>query len=313
MSDTPNMQTSKSQNRERRESTGPTIGIVIPTHNRPESTVEAIRSVIGQLLDGDRLVVVDNGSTDSTPEWARAAGAEVIFETQRGPGAARNAGVAHLDTDWVTFLDSDDLGDDSWLCSLRNKISSARDAGIVFSSVKYKNSGKIINPENHGIFFQNMCSNFLCSSYAVRRSIFIAAGGFDTGLRFGENTELGIRLAAAVVSAQLRGVTLQHVTALIRDGASVRTSRNEQLILDALEITIAKHYALFDKDRQTLVSYLNFAGVVATRLGFRARALGHFTHATFQRPTSKTLARAVSSALFFDAYRAFLVRRRQEQ
>lgn len=99
----------------------PRVGLVMPAFNE----AQALPSVLGELpLDClDRLVVVDNNSTDETSSIAKAFGAEVVFESQRGYGqaclsgigrlleakgnAARSQGEALGDDDVIAFLDAD--------------------------------------------------------------------------------------------------------------------------------------------------------------------------------------------------------------
>ena len=81
------------------------IAVIIPALNE--------EAAIGQVLAAippwvDEVVVVDNGSTDATPEVAREMGARVVREPQRGYGAACLAGIEALtSTDLVVFLDGD--------------------------------------------------------------------------------------------------------------------------------------------------------------------------------------------------------------
>lgn len=89
------------------------VGLVIPAFDEEE----ALPLVLAELPRGevDRLVVVDNGSTDATADVARAGGAEVVSEDRRGYGSACLAGLAALfdgddaleDDDIVAFLDAD--------------------------------------------------------------------------------------------------------------------------------------------------------------------------------------------------------------
>ena len=76
----------------------------------------AIPSVVGSLRESgfSELIVVDNGSRDRTAEVARAAGARVVHEAQRGYGAACLAGITELDADAndiVAFMDGDGSDD----------------------------------------------------------------------------------------------------------------------------------------------------------------------------------------------------------
>jgi glycosyltransferase involved in cell wall biosynthesis len=84
----------------------PTVCVLIPCLNEMQGIVEVIREY-GRELPDSRIVVIDNGSTDSTAEFARAAGAEVISEPRRGKGRAVIAGLAAIDEDLVIMVDGD--------------------------------------------------------------------------------------------------------------------------------------------------------------------------------------------------------------
>jgi glycosyltransferase involved in cell wall biosynthesis len=84
---------------------GKRVGVVIPALNE----AGAIGLVIGEIPDWvDQIVIGDNGSTDGTGDIARAAGAEVVRENERGYGAACLAALGELrDVDIAVFLDGD--------------------------------------------------------------------------------------------------------------------------------------------------------------------------------------------------------------
>lgn len=96
----------------------PITDVVIPALDE-EATIEAVIRAIPTRAR--RVVVADNGSTDRTAALARAAGAEVVRETERGYGAACLAALAHLSNDppdVVVFLDGDGSDDPSELDAL---------------------------------------------------------------------------------------------------------------------------------------------------------------------------------------------------
>lgn len=85
------------------------ISAIIPTHNRANWLVGAIESVLRQSHPVAELIVVDDGSTDNTKEVVQKyANVRYIYQSQRGPSAARNAGARMASGDWLAFLDSDD-------------------------------------------------------------------------------------------------------------------------------------------------------------------------------------------------------------
>lgn len=83
------------------------VFVVIPALNEEEPIGDVVRAVIAERVG--EVIVVDNGSTDSTAERARAAGARVVSEPKRGYGRACMAGLAALPPacDIVAFLDGD--------------------------------------------------------------------------------------------------------------------------------------------------------------------------------------------------------------
>lgn len=88
-----------------------TVSAVIPTYNRARYVAEAIDSVLAQSRPLDEIVVVDDGSTDETPETLKQYGDAIRYVRQEnlGPSAARNRGIKESHGDLVAFLDSDDL------------------------------------------------------------------------------------------------------------------------------------------------------------------------------------------------------------
>jgi glycosyltransferase involved in cell wall biosynthesis len=98
----------------------PTIAIVLATRDRAALLPAALESVHAQLYDKWQLVIVDDGSTDETPALLRAAAStdpRITVEHTEGVGAAaaRNAGLARTDAEWVTFLDDDNALHPAWL------------------------------------------------------------------------------------------------------------------------------------------------------------------------------------------------------
>lgn len=85
-----------------------TVAVLIPALNEEKSIGRVLSDIPRDVVD--RVVVVDNGSTDATADIARSAGAEVIAEADRGYGAACQKGLtllSHDPPDVVVFLDGD--------------------------------------------------------------------------------------------------------------------------------------------------------------------------------------------------------------
>ena len=97
--------------------------VIIPALNEETSLPLVLRDIPAQFRD--RVFVVDNGSKDSTARVAKAAGAHVISEPQRGYGAACLAGIRQArdyDPELVVFLDADYSDFPEEMCSLIDKL-----------------------------------------------------------------------------------------------------------------------------------------------------------------------------------------------
>lgn len=92
------------------------VTIVIPVRNRPASLRRLLTTLAPLATRHAQTVVVDDGSTDSTPDVAFEFGVQLVRRrVSGGPAAARNAGLAEVETTYVAFLDSDTLPIDGWL------------------------------------------------------------------------------------------------------------------------------------------------------------------------------------------------------
>lgn len=107
------------------------VAVVVPALDEEQ----AIGRVIADIPDFvDDIVVADNGSTDATAAVARAAGARIVTERERGYGAACLAGIAALhDADIVVFLDGDYSDDPAQMALLVDPIANGT-ADLVIGS-----------------------------------------------------------------------------------------------------------------------------------------------------------------------------------
>ena len=89
----------------------PLISVIIPAYNAAATIEAAIQSVLHQTYPHRELIVVDDGSVDGTAERVHAFGDRVryVHQEHRGPGAARNRGIAEARGTFVALLDADDL------------------------------------------------------------------------------------------------------------------------------------------------------------------------------------------------------------
>ncbi|MBF6569684.1 MAG: glycosyltransferase [Candidatus Binataceae bacterium] len=184
----------------------PAVSVVIPTHNRRMLVRDAIESVLAQCNVALELIVVDDGSIDGTAAELMPAYADRvrwICTENRGPAAARNAGVAIASGEFVAFLDSDDR----WMpAKLERQIAFMRAnpaCRISQCQERWLRNGRQVNPgQRHlkrgGDIFLESLSTCLVSPSAVimHRDLFREIGGFDETMQACEDYDLWLRILA---------------------------------------------------------------------------------------------------------------------
>jgi len=107
------------------ESSAP-VDVVLPCLDE----AAALPGVLAALPPGYRAIVVDNGSTDGSPEVAAAHGATVVHEPRKGYGAAVHTGLEHADAEIVCFLDADGSLDPGELVTLVAAVRSGAQLAV---------------------------------------------------------------------------------------------------------------------------------------------------------------------------------------
>ena len=185
------------------------VSVVIPTYNRRpilEKCLLALeRQQVSPEIDRYEVVVVDDGSTDGTPDWLRGAAerfphVRLIEQSHGGPAEGRNRGVDHAHGDVIVFIDSDLVVTDSFLsCHASSLVRSweARGDRLCFTYGAVVNTANFEQPtaERHKLRDLSW-AYFATGNVAIAKEVLQRAGLFDTAFRlYGwEDLELGERL-----------------------------------------------------------------------------------------------------------------------
>ncbi len=181
------------------------VGVVIPAHNAAATLSACLDAIKNSSRLPDRIVVVDDGSTDNTAELTQAAGVEVIA-TPDGPiggAAARNLGARHVLTDLLIFIDADVAVHRETVERFYQRYLQQPDVDAMFGSYDdsppQRNVASLFMNLRHHWVHQHSAEQawtFWSGCGAVRRSAFEAVGGFDVTMRGVsiEDIELGMRL-----------------------------------------------------------------------------------------------------------------------
>ena len=181
------------------------ISVIIPTFNRAEFVVDAVRSVLDQKDAPERveIIVVDDGSTDNTGEALAALPGEFgCFRREHsGVSAARNLGISLSRGEWIAFLDSDDLWLPGKLRAQMKFFSDNPDALLCQTGEIWIRNQRRVNPRKYhekpeGYCFPRLLERCLVSPSAVvvHRRLFDLVGLFDESLPACEDYDLWLRI-----------------------------------------------------------------------------------------------------------------------
>src|SRR5689334_3989287 len=184
--------------------------VVMPLYNKEEFVGATIDAVLAQSFSDWRLIIVDDGSTDGSAELVRSYGdprITMIRQKNQGVGPARNAGIRSGTTEWIAFLDADDVWNGDHLAELDELRMTYPEAGLV--GCAFRRLSGTIDPEykSRGSSERRIARYFaecaagrellVTSSAAVRRTAIDAVGSFQD-LPGNEDVELWARLALHV-------------------------------------------------------------------------------------------------------------------
>lgn len=242
------------------------ITIVIPAYNRAQTLARTLRSIGGQTVAPARVILVDNGSTDSSlrlmEEWAsRQSRMEVLVlsESKRGACAARNRGLQEVETEFVMFFDSDDEMQPSHVADFTDAISRHPDTDIFgrdIITVGLDGKRRTLYFSDRDVMFSHLFRGCLSTQrMVVRTSLVREAGGWNEDIPVWNDFELGARLLLASNRVRQLGGAPSVVT--YQQAQSITgTSFKEKAGL--WERTLDRMEAVFTENgRQDLVKWLD--------------------------------------------------------
>ena len=181
------------------------VSVIIPTYNRGDVVLRALRSVFAQGHSVDQVIVVDDGSTDDTIERIERnfSGVELIVQANHGVSYARNRGIERARNEWLAFLDSDDEWLPGKITAQLAAIMSDGISRVCHSDEIWVRNGRRVNPMNKhrkygGDIFLHCLPRCVMSpsSVVLHRSVVEELGGFDETLPVCEDYDLWLRIAS---------------------------------------------------------------------------------------------------------------------
>jgi len=179
------------------------ITVVISTYNRYELLKRALASVFAQTQSVDEIIVVDDGSTDATPNIIKDFPSILYtYQKNRGVSAARNVGIQKAKNEWIAFLDSDDAWHPQKIEEQTQYHKNNSDILMSYTDERWIRNGKEVKvPKKYakvsGEIFQECLSHCIIAPSAafMHKSLFEKYGTFDEALEVCEDYDLWLRIA----------------------------------------------------------------------------------------------------------------------
>ena len=188
------------------------VSVVIPAYNDEARLPRALEAVRAQSCAPAEVIVIDDGSTDATPDVARGFGNRVIYRRQENAGsaAARNLGITTATAEWVAFLDADDSWRPehlqrslaiiasqpslAWCCAAYTRIV---DGEAQPESTPDQWQQLASTPGDSVDFFDSYMAGapIQTSGMVVKRAVLNEVGLFDPVMRRGQDRDLWYRIA----------------------------------------------------------------------------------------------------------------------
>ncbi|MEH1967921.1 glycosyltransferase [Nostoc sp.] len=278
----------------------PKISVIIPVYNSEKTIKQTIQSVLNQTFSELELIVINDGSQDSTLEVIRQirdSRIKVFSYSNAGGNVSRNRGLHRAVGDFVSFLDADDLWTPDKLQSQLKALQENVTAKVAYSWTDYIdiNGQYLLSGQRiklNGNAYENLLlNNFLenGSNPLICRKSLITLGGFDESLNAAQDWDMWLRLAS-----KFDFICVPSVQILYRISANSVSSnlvRQEKSCLQVLERAYKERPSLRDATRTTLKHSWNIS---------LANLYKYLTCKALQKPFSRQ--KGLASARFLWKY-----------
>ncbi len=292
----------------------PKVSVIIPAYNTASYLAEAVESVLNQSFRDFEILIVNDGSTDSTLEVARKFEplVKVFSKENGGPASARNLAIKHSTGEYIAFLDSDDLWEEGKLAEqvayLKNhpQVALVYGEALMFAHNDNKREvrrkiGYTQEPTFKKLLFGDFIPN---STVVIRRTCFDEVGLFneDSDLIGAEDFEYWLRVTH---SHKLAGLARPLAFYRVREGNLVGDGKDIEkglgltlLVLRKIEKQFPKVWQENQISRELLFARFHIrAGFAWKKRGSWTNCLSQFYAALCCSPKPRVLRWIVAATL----------------
>lgn len=279
----------------------PEVSVVVPLYNKAAFVERCVASIRSQAMSDFEVLVVDDGSTDTSfADFERACAGDSRFrllsQPNGGVSRARNTGIGHAHAEVIAFLDADDEWGPGYLEAIVALARRHPDAPLLGTAYRILQGGTDVHLRQglfdgassvdvHGFFAAwsrlGGCPLFIGAT-AARRADLLAIGGFEPGMNLGEELLAFIRLAErGPLAFDDRPQAIYHLglAGTLATTPSSTAIRNHLKLVDELERQVALGrcpQAVYRRWLGLHAGYLMQAGQRLDLLRFLFRSPGQF-------------------------------------
>lgn len=303
----------------------PTLSVVVPCYNAERWVGATLKSVLAQGWHGLEVIVVDDGSTDSSAKVVENSFADVtlIRKANGGVASARNCGIENARSDWIAFIDADDIWLPGkllcqWKALEENRhsrlsytawhvwpcVDAEPSAELLKELAAYAGDSAQWSGPSGWIYPELLLDCHVWTSTVIaHRTLFDEIGTFDTTLRIGEDYDLWLR--ASQVTPIVR---VPRPLALYRSYSGSITRSAPEINFQALVVSRAiKRWGYMsadgraarkaEVDRALARTWLDYAGMHLRAGNSELAVRGALTALRFQQMQAKTWKLILNCAL----------------
>jgi len=261
------------------------VSVIIPAYNAEKTIKATMQSVLKQTYDNIELLIINDGSTDSTPEIVRTfkdPRIRLYDFTNAGLSAARNRGIARATGEYISFIDADDMWSKDKIESHVQALKDNPSAAVVYSWSYgiYKGTKKRLPDQTYrlsgDVYREMLCINFVAggSNILAKKEAIEKTGKFDETLTACEDWDYYIRLAREYEFAHIP--KFQVFRSITRDNMSSNFLAMEKNALKVIE----KNFSDVPRDEKklkilALIVQFEYLAGVALRANFSRKNVCH--------------------------------------
>ena len=179
------------------------FSVVIPLYNKQDSIRNTVNSILSQSFADFELIIVNDGSTDSSLSVVSSIEDSrilIVDKPNGGVSSARNAGIQKSSSEWISFIDADDHWDEQYLEKVKNAIEKYPAASVVVTNYKKGKESPYVKYDSEGYLVDYFLlamkyNDIICSSVITcKKDCFEKVGLFSDKYSYGEDLNMWSKL-----------------------------------------------------------------------------------------------------------------------